>query len=144
MKDPLRRDAYNASQMGVSLYGRHASAENGSIRNAAAKSPLSTSDLNSASISAYGTFAEKSGDFSFTGGGSSRARRFGRTSWEELGLAAPSFGPGISTVAAATSISLSRGALSVMVDDAGNWTVRGRLPDDAWDRLAKALQEEMV
>lgn len=60
------------------------------------------------------------------------------TSWAGLGLTAPSFSPGTSTIATVPSV-LGPIVLIVMDDVEGGWTVRGSLPRRAWDAMEREL-----
>lgn len=61
------------------------------------------------------------------------------TSWANLGLTAPSFGPRTKTVAA---IPLFLGMAVIIIDDEeGGWRVYGRLPKRSWEVLEEDLEK---
>ncbi|KAK0613927.1 hypothetical protein B0T14DRAFT_290494 [Immersiella caudata] len=70
------------------------------------------------------------------------SRRCLLSSYVNLGLTTPDFGPGLE-VRAALQLTSDPIVTRVIDDRDGGWRIHGRLPHVAWDAIEKALQGEM-
>ncbi|KAK5657459.1 hypothetical protein OQA88_3031 [Cercophora sp. LCS_1] len=70
------------------------------------------------------------------------SRRCLLSSYVNLGLTTPDFGPGLE-VRAALQLTSDPIVTRVIDDEDGGWRIHGRLPHVAWDAIEKALHREM-